>query len=95
MSLFSPDAIWTTPNFAQLLTKQWDDEVFVFNPASSETHLLNEGAFALLNALHAQPASTRELLASYLPADQADLHDAFVAQIEQLALVGLICPQAN
>ena len=79
-----------TRNFAQLLFQTWETETFVFNPASGNTHVLNEAAFALLQSLASTP-STNDDLAQDFDADSAELRGALLQQLQQLELVGLIC----
>lgn len=85
--------LWRTLGFDDLLMRTWDDETFVFNPASGHTHLLNGVAVELLRLLHEQPRSSEQLAAELgdpalqqLPELQQQLH--------QLALIGLLCRQA-
>jgi PqqD family protein of HPr-rel-A system len=71
---------------------RFDDEALVFNPSSWETHLLNEAAALVLDALVAGPRSVDEIVAQVesevaVPEDFAGQVDALLGQLESLGLV--------
>lgn len=72
--------------------RTWDDETFVFNPASGHTHLLNAAAVHMLERLHEQALSSRDLCAEFdiedIPGEQLLAH--VEQQLQQLELLGLI-----
>lgn len=89
------DAQWTACNYSQLLQRQWDDEIFVFNPASGQTHILNSITLMLLQYLADKTASFAQMQAHFLPDADPQTQQQFQAQLEQLVLIGLICRPAN
>ena len=83
---------WTACNFPDLLFESWEGDYLLFNPASGETHLLNQAGFVLLQELARQPASLTELAQHHL---EEQAHADLLAQhIGQLELIGLICKAA-
>lgn len=82
---------WGTCNFDQLLRETWDEETFLFNPASGETHLLNAAAMHLLELLEEEEASFEQLVGRLFPDTDKPTLDALARQFEQLVLTGLIC----
>ncbi len=82
---------WQTQNLGLLLHQTWDTDTFVFNPSSGHTHVLNEAAFTLLSRLADHPSTGEDLVQSF-GADTQELRDALWQQLQQLELVGLICP---
>ena len=54
--------IWYVPFAERLLREPFSVSVLLFNPASGKTHLLNELAMDLLDALAGGPASVGELV---------------------------------
>ena len=81
---------WQTRHFDQLIHQTWETETFVFNPASGNTHVLNEAAFMMLQQLASTP-STDDQLAQDFNADSPALRDALLQQLQQLEMAGLIC----
>lgn len=92
MPLQAGEDTWTALGFSELLTETWEEETFLFNPASGETHLLNQVALSLLEQLARKPASTREVHDLFLPDDaEPELVAALDQQLQQLELIGLTC----
>jgi PqqD family protein of HPr-rel-A system len=73
---------------------RFDDEALVFNPWSWETHLLNESAALVLDALLAGPRSREEIVAEVAAAGEAVLPADFDGQVGallgHLASLGLV-----
>ena len=72
----------------------FENEYFLFNPYSGETHLLNQQAMWMLESLARQPASASTLIDT-LPKTEGsesplDLHHAIEFQLEQLRIIGLV-----
>ena len=53
---------WQLSNPADTAVLRFDDEALVFNPATWETHLLNESASIVLDALLEGPRSVDEIV---------------------------------
>lgn len=90
-----PSAVrWATRNYPDLLMETWEDEIFLFNPRSGHTHLLNPVAAALLADLAEQPADLASLGARFHdpegPLDLQTFTDALAQHLAQLQLIGLI-----
>lgn len=85
----SASARWEALNFADLLYECWEEEYILFNPASGDTHVLNEVAFELLRDLAQTPADTDTLVRKYL--DTPDLAHLLIAHLKQLETIGLVC----
>lgn len=82
---------WRACNFDALLHETWEGETFVFNPASNETHLLNQAAFALLAYLSDTPSGTSELLERFAANTSPEIVEALRLHLQQLETIGLIC----
>jgi len=82
---------WRARHYEQLLQQTWDDESFVFNPASGDTHVLNPVAMQLLEWLDATPADL-DGMAEWLDIGNDPVaRQVLVQQVEQLVLTGLLC----
>ena len=53
---------WYCEAFHLLLVRHWEDEVFVYNPLTSHTHILNELGWLVLSACSAAPVAQERLL---------------------------------
>lgn len=77
---------------------RFDDEALVFNPSSWETHLLNEAAALVLDALVAGPRSVDEIVAEVVNAGEVTVPEGFADQVSellgQLASLGLVTTRA-
>ncbi|MGD2081621.1 MAG: HPr-rel-A system PqqD family peptide chaperone [Chromatiales bacterium] len=86
--------VWTSgTDLRDLLWETWDDEHFVFNPRSGETHVLNELAGAMLRALAERPRTAAELTAEFregLSGTDQDVEHAVTALLAQLDQLGLV-----
>lgn len=75
------------------LWEQFDDEYFVFNPASGHTHLLNALGATVLRLLEPAPLTEAELLEclhAEAGPDDGELAQALPMHLQQLAVIGLI-----
>jgi PqqD family protein of HPr-rel-A system len=89
----SPPITWQARNFDKLELRTWEDETFVFNPASGDTHLLNEVALAILQSLSQQPTTLDTLATQFLEQETPESRQVLIDQLQQLELVGLIRSQ--
>ncbi len=94
MSLADPGNRWYSPSLGSLLWETWEDEHFIFNPHSGETHVLNALAGAILRALAERPLRVSDLaerfgerLAQGSAAEKAQLVAALLGQLDQLGLI--------
>jgi len=85
---------WSCPFYDTLLQETWEDEHFVLNPRSGETHVLNGLTAAILSALAEAPISLDELVERFGPAlggatDEApeQILDTLLSQLDQLGLI--------
>lgn len=88
------DAVWQAPRLEALETVEWNDETFVFDPDSGETHLLNPSGAIMLRRLGDHP-STLEDLVRWLHdpdagIDETQLTQAVQAQLRQMHMMGLV-----
>jgi PqqD family protein of HPr-rel-A system len=87
---------WQTLNYPDLLREDWEDEWFLFNPASGNTHVLNRLAIDILDRIHIQSASLPELAQALIEEYCPDEPSRFTANLEQhlrhLDELGLITP---
>lgn len=74
--------IWTVPKDARLEWRQWGRLTVVFNPASGNTHLLNDLSARVLSSLETRASTLEELQHAY----SSDL-EALVAELDDLGLV--------
>jgi PqqD family protein of HPr-rel-A system len=80
---------WRSVRCFSLLSQIWDNEAFVFNPASGHTHALNVEAWHLVETLNSEPMTDAQVLA-FFDADTAEATDTIRASLGQLELFGLI-----
>jgi len=84
---------WQAIDGQRLLWERFDDEYFVFNPASGHTHVLNALGAATLQLLTDAPCSTAQLLAglqAQLGEDGGEpLRQALQEHLRQLVAIGL------
>jgi PqqD family protein of HPr-rel-A system len=86
--------LWRLAPGQTLRHRNWQGEVVLYNDLSGDTHLLDESALHLLQALQNGPASEAGLAAgvrALFEADDGEVDDASVAQVlaelEALALI--------
>lgn len=77
---------------------RFDDEALVFNPATWETHLLNESASLVLAALAGGARSVEEIVADVAGAGEVEVPEGFAEQVRellgQLESLGLVAARA-
>ena len=90
---------WRTLNYPALLRETWEDEWFVFNPASGNTHVLNRLAMDILERIDRHSASLPELVRALIDEYRPEEPSRFAAHLEQhlrhLEELGLIIPQSQ
>ncbi len=88
----SLDWLWHCPNYNQLRIRVWEEEYFVFNPNSGDTHLLNIVSMEILELL-GTTGHTLDTLAEIL-LDQVDNPELMSRHLrdhlEQLRELGLL-----
>jgi PqqD family protein of HPr-rel-A system len=80
---------WASAGCQRLLTKCWENDVFVFNPASGHTHTLNIEAWRLVIELDAR-SMTEAQVVDYFSASSPEAIDTVRASLAQLEMFGLI-----
>ncbi len=79
------DAAWCAPGAARLGIASWDEEeYFVFNPETGDTHILNRIGLLLLRSLAEQSRSLRELQALVAAGGYSVPADAIAVHLERL-----------
>ncbi len=73
---------WTVPKDAGLEWRRWGRFYVVYNPASGNTHLLNDLSARVLSSLETRASTLEELEHTY----SSDLN-GLVAELEELGLV--------
>lgn len=58
----SDNDTWETINFQGLSYQQWNDEYFVYNPITNNTHVLNHLSWVILETTSTRTISTKDLL---------------------------------
>jgi PqqD family protein of HPr-rel-A system len=82
---------WRLVDSPRTLIIRFDDEYLVFNPLSWDTHLLNESAASVLEALRASPCSFSELAAGWSEPESDGLSTHPVATLlDELETMGLV-----
>jgi len=85
---------WQLSNPADTSVLRVDDEALVFNPATWETHLLNESASLVLGSLLAGAGTIDEIVATVTRVSGAAVPDGFAEQVGdllgQLESLGLV-----
>jgi len=86
--------LWRCEVFKDLITRCWEDELFLFNPHTGHTHILNDLAWRLLSACAEEPQSEQallELLVSDLgEQNREELADALDDHLDHLMQLGLV-----
>jgi len=90
----NPETLWSCPNFGSLLWETWENEHFVLNPLSGETHVLNGLAGAILSTLAETPSSLAGLVERFGAELQGSgdlsperILDELLSQLDQLGLI--------
>jgi PqqD family protein of HPr-rel-A system len=85
---------WQLADPRETAVLRLDDEALVFNPASWETHFLNESAACVLEALLERPRSVEEIVAAVAIESESTVPEGFGHQVEallhQLESLGLV-----
>ncbi len=84
---------WRLVDSARTLIIRFDDDYLVFNPLSWDTHLLNESAASVLEALRASSCSFAELAAGWSEPGSAGVSSSVhpVAMLlDELESMGLV-----
>ena len=85
---------WACAKLEDLLWETWDNEHFVFNPRSGETHVLNDLAGEMLRALGEKPHTAADLALRFRDrldgAGSDDVRPAVDALLRQLDQLGLV-----
>lgn len=87
--------MWRVIHGQTLATRQWDDELIVFNSLSGATHVLGLGAALLLGVLQEGPASETSLAAALqaeFALDEAEIDAELPQMLARLAKLELIQP---
>lgn len=87
------DRVWFLQPKQTLQYRHWDDEYVLYNDLSGNTHLLDEAAIVILDALR-QKAATRGVLVSLLQREfdaaaadiEADI-DELLSRMQRLVLI--------
>ncbi len=85
---------WRCEVFQDLMVRCWEDEVFLFNPHTGHTHILNDLAWRLLSACAEglqSEAVLIELMANELGEEnREELSDLLDGHLDQLMQLGLV-----
>jgi PqqD family protein of HPr-rel-A system len=85
---------WRCEVFDDLIVRHWENEVFLFNPHTGDTHILNDIAWRLLvacsSARQSQGALLEQLAVDLGGADREELADLLSDHIDQLIQLGLV-----
>jgi len=77
----------------------WEDEVFLFNSHTGNTHILNKLAWRLLSACSEEPQSEQVLfemlVADFGGQNQEELAEALDDHLDQLQQLGLAEPRED
>jgi PqqD family protein of HPr-rel-A system len=86
--------MWHCEVFDDLMVRHWESEVFLFNPHTGDTHILNDIAWRLLTACASRRQSETALLEALAVdlggGDQEELSELLNDHIEQLLQLGLV-----
>jgi PqqD family protein of HPr-rel-A system len=89
---------WQLAHPGDTAVLRFDDEALVFNPATWETHLLNDSASIVLDALAAGPQTLAEIVGYVVAAGEVALPEGFADQVGellgQLESLGLVTARA-
>ena len=73
---------------------EWDGEAVLLNPLSWQTHLLNEGARALLEAIEDGPRDEAELVAMFADEGESPRAEEVRRALAELESLGFIVRDA-
>ena len=90
------DSSWYSPHYDRLLWRTWEDELFLFNPRTGHTHVLNQLSGEILAICAREPISSDDLAArlTELAGETVDpqMLPGHLSQLEQLGLVTVVTP---
>jgi PqqD family protein of HPr-rel-A system len=90
------DINWSAPNADQLAWREWDGFYVVFNPASTEMHLLDPLGRELVDIIAEKPRSNDELFAEmeklFERKLEFGLREKIINSLAELDNIGLIEP---
>ncbi|MBF0341834.1 MAG: HPr-rel-A system PqqD family peptide chaperone [Magnetococcales bacterium] len=90
------DPAWMASSDQPLIRERFEEAVFLFNPQSGETHVLNDMALSILELLENHPATLDEILQHHgiesPGASCGDVAGAIRALLAELDRQGLIAP---
>ncbi len=87
---------WSCKRYHHFLIKQWEeDEYFVFDKASGDTHLLNDSGLFILRLLSKDNLKLSQLISKFDLQDPQEIEQIvpqLANHIQTLAQIGLIEP---
>lgn len=85
---------WRCEVFDDLIVRHWENEAFLFNPHTGDTHILNDIAWRLLTACASADQTEASLLNMFAVdlggSDQEELAEVLNDHISQLKQLGLL-----
>lgn len=87
---------WYCTIFADLVWRTWEQEVFLYNPHTGETHILNDLSWQVLRYCSSEPCTEMELLRRLGGAgEQGDLPPALNHLLNHLYRLGLVVAHSS
>jgi len=85
---------WSSPCFDQFRVREWEDESFLFNPVTGDTHVLNALSIEILKLL-SQRRLSADALVNELPDAFGSIEfslkrDQLIEYLQQFEAMGLI-----
>ncbi len=90
------ETLWRVPLIKAFSRTCWNDEYFLFNPASGYTHVLNQLSIDIIDLLAESPCGTRDAQSRMIDTwridadEQADFAQRIEEHLHQLCYLGLI-----
>ena len=89
-----PHTSWYCPCYPQFRVREWEEETFLFNPASGDTHLLNALSMEILSLLQQNSLSADALLnklsGTFASSESSLQRDHLIEYLRQFEAMGLI-----
>lgn len=89
-----PQTSWYCPCYDQFRVREWEEESFLFNPASGDTHLLNSLSMEILSLLQQNSLNADALLNrlsdAFASIDSSLNRDHLIEYLRQFEDMGLI-----